>query len=88
MLKRLLIALAALLALAPSALAAPEIHAHRGGTSARTGPRGLRVPLQHGTHAQAMGAPLVTIRFKGKTVLLPRLDGPERARLKPPKFQP
>ena len=35
-----------------------------------------------------MGAPLVTIRFEGNTVLLPRLDGPERAALKPPNLQP
>jgi glycerophosphoryl diester phosphodiesterase len=35
-----------------------------------------------------IGTPLVTIFFEGNRVLLPRLDGPERARLKPPNLQP
>ena len=35
-----------------------------------------------------MGAPLVTILFGGNGVLLPRLDGPERAALRPPNLQP
>ena len=35
-----------------------------------------------------IGAPLVTILFQGNAVLLPRLDGPERAALKPPNLQP
>jgi glycerophosphoryl diester phosphodiesterase len=35
-----------------------------------------------------MGAPLVTIRFAGNRVLLPRLDGPERAGLAPPVLTP
>jgi glycerophosphoryl diester phosphodiesterase len=35
-----------------------------------------------------LGAPLVTIRFNGNRRVLPRLDGPERAGLKPPVFRP
>ena len=35
-----------------------------------------------------IGAPLVTILFEGNRVLLPRLDGPERAALRPPNLQP
>jgi hypothetical protein len=35
-----------------------------------------------------LGAPLVTILVEGNSVLLPRLDGPERAARKPPNFQP
>jgi glycerophosphoryl diester phosphodiesterase len=35
-----------------------------------------------------IGAPLVTILFAGNRVLLPRLDGPERAALRPPNLQP
>jgi len=35
-----------------------------------------------------VGAPLVTILFEGNSVLLPRLDGPERARLRPPDLTP
>ena len=35
-----------------------------------------------------IGAPLVTIFFEGNRVLLPRLDGPERAALRPPNLQP
>jgi glycerophosphoryl diester phosphodiesterase len=35
-----------------------------------------------------MGPPLVTVRFEGNTVLLPRLDGPERAGLAPPVLTP
>jgi hypothetical protein len=35
-----------------------------------------------------LGAPLVTIRFEGNAVLLPRLDGPERAAPRPPNLQP
>jgi glycerophosphoryl diester phosphodiesterase len=35
-----------------------------------------------------IGTPLVTIRFEGNTVLLPRLDGLERAALRPPNLQP
>ena len=35
-----------------------------------------------------LGAPTVTIRFNGNAHLLPRLDGPERAALKPPVFRP
>ena len=35
-----------------------------------------------------MGAPLVTILFEGNAVLLPRLDGPERAATGSPNFQP
>jgi glycerophosphoryl diester phosphodiesterase len=34
------------------------------------------------------GAPSVTIRFNGNGHLLPQLDGPERAKLKPPDFSP
>src|SRR5215210_933184 len=35
-----------------------------------------------------IGPPLVTVRFEGNGVLLPRLDGPEAAALKPPSLQP
>lgn len=35
-----------------------------------------------------LGAPIVTIQFNGNSVLLPRLDGPERAVLAPPVVRP
>ncbi len=35
-----------------------------------------------------LGAPQVTIRFNGNARVLPRLDGPERAALRPPVFRP
>jgi hypothetical protein len=35
-----------------------------------------------------LGAPLVTITFNGNARVLPELEGPERARLKPPVFRP
>jgi len=38
--------------------------------------------------SKSIGPPLVTIRFEGNTVLLPRLDGPERAAPRPPNLQP
>jgi hypothetical protein len=35
-----------------------------------------------------LGTPIVTIRFNGNAHLLPQLDGPEPAKLKPPDFTP
>jgi len=35
-----------------------------------------------------LGAPLVTIMFNGNSRVLPELEGPERAKLRPPNFTP
>jgi glycerophosphoryl diester phosphodiesterase len=53
----------------------------------RVGP-GCRFEFSTRRTPPRLGAPLVTIRFDGNSVLLPRLDGPERATLAPPRVAP
>jgi glycerophosphoryl diester phosphodiesterase len=49
---------------------------------------GCEFRFSTGRTPKRIGAPLVTILFAGNRVLLPRLDGPERAALRPPNLQP
>ena len=53
----------------------------------RVGP-GCRFRFSTPRTPPRQGAPLVTIRFNGNGVLLPQLDGPERAALAPPRVRP
>ena len=59
-----------------------------GAKRSRAGDRDCEFRFGTGRTPKRLGPPLVTILFEGNSDLLPSLDGPELAGLKPPEFTP